>query len=420
MRHKTPIDFYDTLNDHDRATIDRWKDRRSVILCDRMREEMNAKLEEEEIDVSTSTRFARFLVTSFEENHSTSRRTAMLTIWKPSDEQLGEIMEGSAFRITNLHVKPGRFNGLLQLSASGSTPMEMLPCRNDDLPTRCYTSIPRLFAMAESLTGDRPANRCSLEFDTVGVVLRVKSDDGFGWEAILTDESGRLLCVKFGVEDARDLKNQLSQLSESSSQNVQQDCIYACFRCLKLAGLNANLSIVYAKFTDESDFDLRPRNGRVDKLSFWGNGNGTYEVVNLAARLDLGLQPHHCKQFCMIGYTAGFCLLANKQLVLKVDCGGEVLHTLKFPLSLVSAFADSCTDLGELVFLNEEQEVKIEQLKRLGPILRSRRSLYNFRIRNLVEKLRDSPGVEFEVTNVTLVHTRALSALYSTICDDYS
>jgi hypothetical protein len=421
MRHRVPDDFYEDLSSCDMSIVDSWRGRRDAILRDRMLGEMNAKLEEHGQESSPSTRFFRVQVRGSDDAMTSQPSAeAMLTIWNPSDEHLEEIKDGSVLRVKNLDVKTCRFDGLIQLSAGTGSPMQILSQGRPDSAAQGYANLFRLFLASSRVSVDLSTKYRYREEAVVGVVLRVERLDGHGWSIFLADESGMMLHVKSVIE-CKDLQLRLSSLSRHACENVQGIVVVAAFQRLRVTGVDVKRSCVAAMYMESSSFDPNPQGHRVLNLKQWSaSSRGQTRLLQLASCLDTDMKRPLAPQLRVVGYTSGFHLLPKKQLVIQVDCGDSQLKALKFPLSLIPSFADSCEDLSGLVFLGAEHESKIEPFQRLGRILRSRRTLYIFCVRHITESLTDFPEIDFEVTHVAPADSRALSSLYSTLRVDHS
>ena len=423
MNDRMPADFYERLDLDQRFVIDRWKDRRVVLLRKRMHQEMDAKLEEVIRHPIKITRLIKLLVRSIDDIDCLGASAdAMLTIWNPSEEQLDTIKEDTAFRMKNIQVKQHRFDGLLQLSANSNTPMRvLLGAFKKTHGTRNFTSISRLFTNAVRLTVDQSAAGRHRQIDFIGAVICSDLRAGMPESTILvTDESGKLLRIKFGNGTGKVVQTHLSHIVPTSLENVQRACTVAAFKGLQLCGMDSELSCVVAKYTDRSSLELDLQNPRVDQLKLWWNSeDGRSKLLQLASCTDLYIQHPPSHELRAIGYMAKLLILSNARLAIEVDCGNSTTLVLKLPLSLVSDFASLCGDLHPHEFFMASEESKIEELKLLRHILQSRRNLYNFRLRHVVEPVPEYPEIEFEIVHIALTETRALAALYSTMSYEF-
>lgn len=407
--------FFDDLDDSSRADIDRWSSKRAVALQTRMQMELAAKLEELDFDTEPSIPFVKVLVASCSVNCAvgvdSSDEEAILTIWRPSNEQLDALTEGVVVRVKNIDTKAGRFDGRGQFSGVSSTSISM---RISDPPlcmARDVTTLLQISLSSKRLWKD---SLNKLTFDALGVILKVKEvDDCRGWWIYLTDESHLLLRVHVDA-DCNDLAS-----FQSFSNGIIGHAVVG-FRDLRTMPFDYLEYCAVAQYRGGSHFFPKPADCLADRLLQWSNsGECRDQLRRLLAYLDVGLQEatridSNC--FKAIGYIADFQVRSNQpQLLVRVDCGGPALHTWKFPLALISSFAGSCQELVEVVVLYDEDEVKLTQLTSIGPALRARHNLYCFILRRSEGSLADCNDCVFEVSQISAVDTSALAALYSTL-----
>ena len=412
---KAGPDYYEELSSSDRLLVDRWRNRRAGLLRDRMMGEMKAKMEEYGHDVPPSTRFLRLVVRSFgDPPDSESNQRAMLTIWKPSDDQLEEINEGSFVRVKHLDVKGSRFDGMKQFSANENTPMKIvangaLGSKPEEAP-----NFFRLFTVAKRVSVDLSTNRSSFTTNAVGVVLKVENLGRPDWRVFLVDESCKVLCVK-GELACKDLELRLSSLGYPSIENTRPTRLIVGFRGLRLASTDVKQSLILAKFTEGSSFDPHFPGSRSTALKIWSDSaEGQYRLLELAACFDIRVQRLFVPRLRVVGYIASF-ELCQGQLVVYVDCGQCTLRPMKLPLSIVQSFAPSCEDLSGSVFLDADDESQTNGMGSLGRMLHSRRIIYCFSLKPIVDSIDEYPEIEYEVAQVSGVDTDALSSLYSVL-----
>jgi len=412
MKQADPVDFYEALSILDKSIIDDWNNRRETHLRDRMMGEMNAKLEEYCQDTTCpSTRFLRIRVRGVDD-FTESGRDAILTIWNPSDDQLAEIKEGSVLRVKTIHVKPGLFEGLMQLSARSVRILKQKVTAQ--AVKKSYANFFRLFVASCRIKVDKSTTKTFVEDNALGIIVSAERLNENRWSVLLVDESGVLLEIKSDVGCAH-LWSQITSLSGNAVVNTQQNVV-AAFQQIRICGVNAEQSCVFARFQEVSSIDLNPPSDRLVALKLWSSTNrGRARLVQLAACCQLAIRQTPKCQYKMVGYVSGLHLLPDQQLILQIDRGNACQTLLKFPLSLVSRFAESCDDLTGFVFLTEDDEMKIKQLKRLGRILRCRRWRYIFSVRNIVDPIPNFDDIDMEVTSLTPANTVALVALYSTV-----
>ena len=131
MTSNFPEEYYERLGDAEKKGIDDWKERRSLLIQSMASRSVVDSLNDETTCERTSVPYVRVLVKGFYHSRQKGRharaeqKSADLTIWRVSDEQLNQMKEGTVLRMKNLGVKSGR-DGRIQLTAKADTPMEPL------------------------------------------------------------------------------------------------------------------------------------------------------------------------------------------------------------------------------------------------------------------------------------------------------
>lgn len=415
-------DFFDDLDICTRAEIERWNSKRAFLLQTRMQQEMDAKLEELDFDMEQSMPFVKVLVascaTEISPDSDPCSEEAILTIWRPSSEQLDSLEEGVVLRVKNLDTKTGRFDGRRQFSGGSSTPISTLPAEayqpSECASSREYTTMFRIHLASKRLWKDLSNEQSAPDFDVLGFPLKVKElDDRQGCWIYLTDESHLLLRVQCDA-DCHDLASFLSSFMRDNFHAV------AGFRYLRMMPFDYTECCAVAQYRGPSRFLPKPSGRQADNLHQLSlSDEGRDQLRKLSLYLDIGVQEtvsSGSNSFQAIGYIAGFRVLSTQpQLLVCVDCGEPTLHTWKFPLALISSFAGSCQELEEFVVLNAEEEVKLTQLTSIGRAFRARQNNYCFSLQSIADSPADYPECKFEVSHISTVDTSALAALYSTL-----
>jgi hypothetical protein len=427
MESRSTSDFYDDLQESERLAIDVWKQRRTVLLQDRMRQEIDARLEENDELLPPSTPFLRVRVKGFGarkfDGDGADREEALLTIWNPSTEQLDALQEGAVVRMENVAVRENKYEGRIQLSANSRTAMsaifEKLPqpelSKYVMYAARTFTRIFRIHVLSKQmLTASAPESIPS-EVDVCGIVLKVENRPGFsGWLVYLADDSGLVVRVQSDLER----RGHSSFLAPSSSarENDERPPVLVAFRDLIVLPFDSVAKCAVAHFKDTSSFQQRQEEGTLDDLRRWAVSNkGRRRLRKVMAFFDADIPIFDCigtNPWIAVGYIAGFDVLPSQQLVVRVDCGGNRLQTWKFPLALISSFAASCYDLSESVILNPEEEATLAQLASLARVFRARQSMYRFSLHRLAVSPANYPDCHYELDQIARANTEALGALY--------
>lgn len=414
---------FDDLNNNDQTDIKRWMSRRSELLQRRVKDEMEAKLEEIEVETISNTPFVKALVsTNFDEDDESttdsSSAQAWLTIWRPSTAQLDILRDGLLIRVKNLDIKPDRFGGLKQLSGNASTPME---CLTHDKPTQfdlaseiSLSSMFRIHLISKGLCKVSAEENPKLTFDVVAVALKVKEfDNGQGLQVYLMDESNLLLRVHC---DSSCVTTLMTALHAGSNGFF----LVVGFQNLQALPFDNVEHCAVAQYDARSQLLRHPSCQRSSRLFEWSTSAfGQSYIAKLSLCVDIGIQYVTCNDsatFKAIGYIGGFQYLSSKtQLLLFVDCGGSSLCTWVLPLAIFSAFAASCNNLEHSVSFNQEDEAALSQLSSMGRVFRARRDIYCFTLRSLRDLDVKQSECILEVSQISQVDTSALAALYATL-----
>ena len=123
-KNPSPEDAYDCLSEEARLIVSKWNEKRRILLQKRVEEEVQAEMEADHSLVRESIPFVRLKVCSVGPCSSVKCEEAMLTIWKPTEDQLGMIQEGQSVEAQNLSVRQSMFDGFLQLTGNSRTVLE--------------------------------------------------------------------------------------------------------------------------------------------------------------------------------------------------------------------------------------------------------------------------------------------------------
>jgi hypothetical protein len=428
MKSRSTSDFYADLQESEKLAIDNWTQRRSVLLQDRMRQEIDARLEENDELLPPSTPFLRVRVKGFGarkfDGDGADCEEALLTIWNPSTEQLDAIKEGAVVRMKYVAVRDNKYEGRIQLSTNGRTAMSTI---FDKLPqseiskyttysARTFSRIFRIHVLSKQMLTASVPEHSPMEVDVCGIILNVEKRPGCpGWLVYLVDDSGLILRVQSDLE--RHGHSSFLTPTRSTRENVERPPALVAFRDLMVLPFDSVEKCAVAQFKDTSSFHQRQEEGKLDDLSRWAVSNmGRRRLQKLVAFFNADIPIFDCpvtKPWIAVGYIAGFHVLPSQQLVVRVDCGGYRLQTWKFPLALISCFAASCTDLSESVILNPEEEATLAQLASLARVFRARQSMYRFSLHRLAVSPANFPDCHYEVDQITSANTEALGSLYT-------
>jgi hypothetical protein len=410
--HQSPSDFYDGLNANERQIVDKWALERSSLLHDQLFKEIEQKIFELGKETVPSTSFLRLLVQTQEDHllQNSSKTHALLTIWNPNEEQLDEIKENTLLRVKNAEVKPIRFNGLLQLSGGSccvlgeSTSGIHCGSNYNCSVTLRFTSFFRLFANSSKQVVDRPTAWCPLQENIVGLVLSVENQTS-GWTILLSDESGKF--VRLMGEDSvaiNEFKSGLTRhVTDSPRFTLLEDVFaVAAFQNVIITGYDMQRNCLIGRYTSDSKFVTAPSPRELSLKKWFESPRGRSRLLQAVCSLEVS----RSKSFnVVVGYICGMHLVPSKELLLEVDSCGQS-QTLVLPLSLLLSLSPS---EEEDIFFAEKEDKQIEQFRKLGKMLRSRKSLYSFVTRPILSDC----GATKQVVSIHKTSTLALATLYS-------
>lgn len=417
-------EFFEDLDEESKAVIEHWNTKRSALLRVRIQQEMEAKLEEHDFVSEPSMPFVKVLVQSAVVFDDPSSVEAMLTIWKPSSEQLDTLRDGALLSFKNLDAKNTRFDGRIQLSGNNSTSISVVQQDNRQIfPSQSsgtYTGIFRLQLASKELEEDEEREQLLPDVSVMGIVFKATQRGNYpSWTVYLTDESNIRLRLESDAT-RNELDSFLASIPSHSTCDEEERYRVVAFRDLQLAPFDFSDNCAVVHFTADSRFEPNPSCGRAERLNKCKETDaGRKRLRKLALYADVGVEEtiRYNQETIRdaIGYIAGFHVLSGKpQVFIQVDCGGPI-QTWKLPLSTMSAFAATCDELDEDVVLNADEEINVKRLMRIGRVFRARQFPYRFTLKRTTEA--DVSSCTIEVENISTVDTRALAALYSTLLE---
>ena len=415
MNHHSPSSYYEELDSRDRRIVDKWTDDRSSVLHSRLVKEIEQKISELGKDTLPSSSFLRLLVQTTEDHLSNSTqltKQATLTIWNPNEEQLDEIKENVTLRVKNTEVKPVRFNGLLQLSggsccvlkdnAPGCNPTSARVRYN----TLRFSNFFRLFVNSSKQMVDRTTTSGLVRENIVGVVLSVDCRPA-DWTVLLSDETGKLMRLE-GDDPVvvEEFKNGLAEVvADSPRINLQEDFIViAAFQNIIIAGIDMQRACLVGRYTSESSITAPPPPREVALRKWFDSPRGRPRFLKAVCSLEVS--PYQSAK-AVVGYVCGMHLVPSKELLLEVDLCGQS-RTFILPLSLLLSLSEP---EEQSIYFTEKIENQMEQFRKLGRILRSRKTLYSFGIRPALSDC----GVDTQIISIHKTSTLALATLYTTL-----
>jgi hypothetical protein len=380
---------------------------------ERVRAEIDARLEEDGIADDVTTPFLRCRVRS--PSSQLFGREAILTVWDPSEQQLEVLQQGATVRFKHVVAKEADSDGRLRLSANGRTAMASSP----DLPRGAQlarpseqnsTNVLRLYLMSKRLSVSPTPKVQRVGFR--GMVVAV-GDDTYERQLYLSDTSHLVVRIDESLQQAN-----LYEKSLPSFEILSDKRSVFCFANLLLCPFDTVQRCAVVIFDEASDFvemEWTPLSGPQDQIAPYRKVCPT-SILRRNFRVTKSSSGARDRGFATaLGYISGFVASPAQQLFLRVDCGGRSFETWQLVLSLLPFLADRCKEDGGLI-LTSEQECKISLLKTLGHILRSSRTLYRFQIRPISPRSIGSQWSEFEVCEIEKVDCGSLAQLYVSAC----
>jgi len=392
-----------------RKEILEWNERRSKLIADSVRKRVEFQLNESLL-ISKSVPFVRVLIQNV--NNPSMDEQAMLTLWNPSDEQLGALSEGSKVRLENLTVKDSRYEGLIQLSGNRSTRLKPIMSASYSV-VQTELNLFQVHKLAKDLY--RGAVQSSRRVNVVGCVV------GMNWlsrtecgHLCITDRSGLALLIKY---DDQVRCGSVFAVNQVESGHFGE----AVFRDLTLPACDLFTSQPFAIFTRDSSVSFKSNEPSIGKLRQWSKAErGRARLCAISNSLNAGLPLFQGRtEKTAVGYIADLIVLRNQQLLVKVDSGGSKLRTWSLPLALVTRLVSFDNGFSS-VALNPTEEKRICQLKSLAQAFRARRRLFRFSVLSLRQTPRECPECDFQIVELEPIKLESFLSLYVRLCRQQS
>jgi hypothetical protein len=366
------------MSEEDRTILASWMVRRRALLQQRVQEEVEAELETDISLLRKSTPFIRVLVhTAATINlKDTPLETAVLTIWDPAEEQLSILNEGEVIEVQGVGVHSSIYDGFLQLSSRGKSPMRRsepaafsLIRKTSGFEPRKTLNMFRAHVFAHR--NDNPTEQSSnvkrrRTFDTVGVTVSplMPSVGGMpGYELYLTDQSWLLLRVHFEKSpyeltklQARDRVIALNDL-QMLEFDVMTNCAVARYTCLSSV----------SKVPPEC----------LARLEQWRKESPS-ELERVSAYLEARVPLFESSRAAtIIGAIVGLNPSSDASMLsIEVDSGGESSHELSLPTSSLSTIRDVVEKSS--TFLLASEESRLEGMTHLDFLFRAHGVQFRF------------------------------------------
>jgi len=400
MSSTTSGEIDESFNDDDKCIIRRWKEKRNSLIHRRVREEVESELETETSLMRESTNFLRVKVHSTDPK-SSCNESAMLTIWQPTEEQLGVLKEGTSVEVHNLAIRESTYDGISQLVANNRTIIEPFAFQASSLAEkigfrqRRFLNLFQVHTLSHGAANEKLGTKKNVNFDVAAVQIHVhQSDSPDDFIFYLSDETNLTLRVH-----CRNPPSILKTLLLSERRSFPS---YAT-RDLFIRPFDQEQQCAVAEFRDMSSVVLT--NQRLENLSKWAVSSSQNEIQQIAAYIKAGLPlwEHDCNEKIYLGYVMGLKTESIENISIEVDCCGQGYFEWKLPVGILRQmiFAISLDNLQERIFL--EQENRAAKDGALGSIFRARGILWRFQLLSEPESV---------VCNATKANKHNLGHLY--------
>ena len=433
LKSGSPSEFYGGLTDGEKATIENWRGKRSIVLRDRVQKEIEAELECVESLIRESIPFLRVLVQSAALTFSNEgkREQALLTIWSPTEEQVCVLQEGSLVQIQNLAVRETEFDGLVQLTANSRTYIEACVRASRISPHVCLGYTKRYFQnlfQVHVLSHQAAATKVGKslgrtdDVDLVACLLRVEKD-AFSNAVTLhvTDESQLILRVHCEYLPPSIAAPSSSLCAEA--QNLACDHYRVVAFCdLRVLPYDGISNCAVARFCNTSSLSKSAPTKRIQDLRRWTSttiGRQSLDQTTKYLHAQLTMWPSY-DPLTAFGYVMGVKVeslisSSGELLYLEVDCGNSDFEEWEFPIHLLQDML-SASSMGKIlkshggscfVALNSAAESDVAKMKTLEKLFRSSGILWRFELYR-----RPGDTDRFVVRKVDVANVDALTKIH--------
>ena len=379
------------MTSDEQLEVERWRQQRADQVRRRLNEEVKSELEVETSLQRHSKPFLRVLVHSIDPKIDKAEH-AILTVWRPTEDQINALKEGKLIQVFNLAVR-GEMNGILNLSGNEKMIIQSFPSseyldfderRPGFLPRRLLSvfEVHKLSRLAEF--GGRPecykSDRKYFDVDVAGIrIYQQKVNEPHqGYVTYVTDES----CLVLKILSKKALNTIGTQ--EQSSQDKQFPIV--CLRDLRIHSYDSNQNCAVVEYGDLSSTFLA--HTRIQELEIWTSSSTSGQgpilsrlSCNINARLPFYSQYGERKT--IIGYIVHIAFSKRENMMsVTVDCNGFGSYICELPHHLLDHMVKIVEDDGCLtrVVLSRSEEAIAPSLGRLAAIFRCRSFLWRFQI----------------------------------------
>lgn len=364
-----PAEIFETLDQFSKDRINKWKLRRQILIQDRIRDELNARLEEESLDNEPSVPFLSLTV-----NDRSFRNTARLTIWRPSENQLESLRTGNRVLFFNVTPKGELFDEQIQLSINGKSRFQVYT--KDSSMNSIRSDIGQLKILSrKKLTSGLP------RFEVSGVCTSISCAE-HGWTLYLMDRS-RLSLAVFVPKGEHQIKADILAFKDSLPITV-------LVQNLLLLPPESRIDRKVRSLLDHSSkLVFPPELPEEESLDAW------YSKLSLTETPNNPLEDE--SQLKISGFIDDIIVLASKELLLSIDVCNSRSQVVKVPLGLVRQITENLSDDQPVVF-RDDLERRLADFSCLNRLYRLRNKEVVF----LVEPSNLGPSGSYEYIAKTI------------------
>ena len=380
--------------------IQDWATKRQELARKQIQEEIECRLEEEDLVDRPSKAFLKLRVADVdsileEADFDCTHMAAFLTVWEPSEGQLDFLQEGAFFEMSSLSVKEELYEGDLQLSANSRTAMIPINVELCDEHASLSRAIPISMMKLHVISREHNLQDNHL-FGMYGVLVAI-SETSLGWTMVVVDHSGLALRIE----------------SCESHRPALKIFSIVIFEDLLSTGYDDYEGWAIAEFTKDSLVYAPedPSNPHIKYLNDWleaGVENPRFASIASLAQSRLRMSNEHNETDFehSIAFINDFEISNGGCLIVSVE---DLTHHHKWrlPLSLISRLQHLRDERSTTIAYSEQKEQRILNLSSLCCILRHRTWL-SF----VLKPCNEDRECQYEVVDVYKAQVRWLLRLY--------
>lgn len=394
------------LSERERRIADKRIWERESLIRNRVHNEVVANLDDVGVTCRESTPFISLFVKSASAGICDG---ALLTVWNVTESQEAVLKEGEVITFRNLAVKSCRRDGLLQLTARESTPMNETQYDVEEKGSMGFVGRSRVTLFSHHTISRKLSLGLPIPFqrqiiDMAGLVLKVVQCSAHQCKIYLADDSGLVSRIERNCSAA--VANAFLSMSENSRGALHS----ISFRDVRVMPFDYVESCAVAAFTHNSTSSTM--NCISDAMAVSANRDDALAEL-VAAASEAGTSIHamtssiRCPVTVAIGRIVGCEENACEPISpfkIQVDCGSTTLHTWELPSVLLE---DALMAIGDGWKLASVSSRKSE---RSGTSSGFKRALMASGV--LLRFVLQAKKTSYEVRQLSVAHENAISALH--------